>query len=60
MVAAGAILGKASGWMPFSKDEEGLVCGREGKVLQEEEQPGPRQGVMGRNSFGQDGADLLQ
>lgn len=43
MVTVGATLGKASRWMPFSKDEEGLACGREEKVVQEEETPGQRQ-----------------
>ena len=42
--------------MPFSKDVE-VACGRERKVLQEEEPLGLRQSILGRDSFGQDGAE---
>ena len=42
--------------MPFSKDVE-AACGRKRKVLQEEEPAGPRQSILGRDSFGQDGAE---
>lgn len=31
VVAGGAILGKASGWMPFSKDEEGWFVEEKGR-----------------------------